>query len=362
MAEPLRTDARVRADGGAFAAADPPTAADTLSELAADRSPRRSATLRSVPCPRCAGALAVRDGDHMLRCSHCGTPFLAPARGGFERRFYPTRVEKLSAVGRASRWLREHPDTPSDIAESAFTDATLLYVPIWEIRAHVVGWEFGKKLRNKAEVVRVGDQDVVQSRLVEEGVEAAFLGERRMYQEAADISVLGISRPLMTGRELTLPYLVGELERDAVVLEADRDVELVRARAHESFLRPATGTVTRQTKLFLIRKSEALIYYPIWSLHYRYRDRVYEMAVDGRNGLVHSARAPADNRGRLAALLASYVALALLLALAVSAWESWEGFREPALYAALLVLTAASGVYWRFRLIREVEYHEPFSA
>lgn len=86
------------------------------------------------------------------------------------------------------------------------------------------------------------------------------------------------------------------------------------------------------------------------------------MTVDGRSGMVHSARAPADNRGRLAVLLASYAALALGLALAVSAWEALEGFREPAAYAVVAILAAASGVYWRFRLLREVDYHEPFSA
>lgn len=320
------------------------------------------ASLRSVSCPRCAGPLTARDGDHLITCDHCSTPFRLASPDGFERRFFPAKVERLSAVGRASRWLREHPDTPSDISGCVFTEATLLYVPIWEVRAHVVGWEFGRKLRTKSEVVQVGREEVVQMRLAEEAVEAGFLDERRMYQEAADLSALGMGRPHITGRDFTLPYLVGELERGATVLEADRDLEAVREKARESFRRPPTGSYSRQTRLFLLRESAALIYYPLWSLHYEYHGRLYEMTVDGRSGMVHSARAPADNRGRLAALLASYAALALALALAVSAWEAWEGFRGPAAYAIVAVVLAASGVFWRFRLLREVDYHEPFSA
>ena len=331
-----------------------------MAELAGQALER--ATLHSVSCPRCAGPLSCRDGDQLIRCDRCGTPFHALSPGGFERRFFPAKIEKLSAVGKAARWLRECPDTPDDMAESCFTEARLLYVPIWEVRAHVVGWEFGKRLRNRAELVRVGGEEQVQTRLVEESVEDGFFGERRLYREAADLSVLGMGRPHITGREFTLPYLAGELEQEATVLEADRDLESVREHAREVFLSPATGTVARQTRLFLLRETAALIYYPLWSLRYSHRGRLYEMTVDGRNGLVHSARAPADNGARLAILVASYAALAVALALSVSAWESWEGFRQAALYAMLAVVIAASGVYWRFRLIREVEYHEPFSA
>ncbi|MCZ7663612.1 MAG: hypothetical protein M5U22_12090 [Thermoleophilia bacterium] len=317
--------------------------------------------MRSISCPRCAGPLLARDGDRLISCGHCGTPFLTSLEDGFSRRYFPAKVEKLQAVGGAARWLWKHSDTPDDIRESAFVEARLLYVPIWELRAYVVGWEFGKKLRSKAETVRMGDEEYVRVNLVEEGVEAGFLDERRFYQEAADLTSLGMGRPHVTGREFTLPYLPGELEKGAAVLGADRDLGAVRSRARESFVRPPTGTVTRNTRLFLMKEQAALIYYPLWALRYRYRGRLYEMTVDGRSGVIHAARAPADNSKRLGVLIGSYAALAVALALAVSAWEAWEGAREPAMYVAVLVAVLAFGVYWRFRLLREVEYHEPFS-
>ena len=45
----------------------------------------------------------------------------------------------------------------------------------------------------------------------------------------------------------------------------------------------------------------------------------------------------------------------------MSAWQAYQGLREVFFYVALLIVAAAGGVYWRFRLLREVEYHEPFS-
>lgn len=320
------------------------------------------ARLRSISCPRCAGSLSVRDGDRYLRCDRCATPFILPSPEGFERRYFPAKIEKLLAVGRAARWLHAWDEAPDDISEAGFIDARLLYVPIWEVRAYVVGWEFGKKVRTKAEVIRVGGEEHVVTRLVEESVEDGFLGERRFYREATDLAVLGVGRPHITGREFTMPYLAGELESGASVLEADRDLEPVREQARRSFLRPPTGTLARDTQLFLIKESAALLYYPLWSLHYSYQGRVYEMTIDGRNGEVHSARAPADNRARLAGLVASCAGLAVALALLVSAWESVEGAREAVAYGMLAVLVFAVGVFWRFRLVREVEHHETFSA
>ena len=174
------------------------------------------------------GPLQARDGDRVIECAHCGTRFLTRLEDGFARRYFPAKVERLQAVGAAARWLWEHPDAPSDIRESAFVEAHLLYVPIWEARAHLVGWEFGKKLRNRTQVVKLGEEEIVRTELVEQPVEEGFFGERRFYQEAADLDALGMGRPHITGREFTLPYLVGELERGASVLQTDGDLAAVR--------------------------------------------------------------------------------------------------------------------------------------
>ena len=181
-------------------------------------------TLRSITCSRCAGPLQVLDGERLLTCSHCGTSFLVPENEGFARRYFPAKIDRLEAVGKADAWLQQHPDVPKDIAGAVFTEALLIYVPIWEARAYLVGWEFGKKLRTRTEVVRpelavavdsfLGEQpETTRLELVEEGVQEGFFDERRFYQAAADLRALGIGRPHVTGREFAVPYLPGELEQ-----------------------------------------------------------------------------------------------------------------------------------------------------
>jgi hypothetical protein len=327
-------------------------------------------SLRSVSCAMCAGPLQACDGDRLLRCNHCGTWFLLPVHGEYSRRYFPAKVDRLQAVGKASVWLGRHPDMPSDVNRSVFSDAQLVYVPIWEARAYVVGWEFGKKLRTRAEFIPAptGEKDLfgeeaetLSLQLVDEGVQEAFFNERRMYQAAADLTAMGINRPHITGTEFTLPYLPGELDVDAAILEANDQHEEVLARAKETFSRPIAGVSTDDARLFLLRESMTLLYYPLWSLKYRYRGRLYEMFVDGRGGTVHSARGPADNRKRIALMIGSFALLAFLLAFGAWMWQQ-HSLSDVFLYSAFLVAAGAGGVFWRFGLLREVEYHEPFTS
>ena len=322
-----------------------------------------SAALRSISCPRCAGPLNALDGVRLLSCARCGTPFVTSTPGGYSRRYFPCKVEQLQAVGRGSAWLEAHPDVPKDIESAVFTEANLLYVPIWEVGATVVGWEFGKRVRLRQRVVEVGDQEVLQQEMVDEAVADPTLSERHFYQQAADLSALGMGRPHIAGREFTLPYLVGELEPGAAILEADDGLPEAQRRAAESFRTPPGSATIRDLHLFLLRQTSSLIYYPLWSLRYRYQGRLYAMTIDGRSGVVHSARAPADNSRRLVGLVAACVLLAIALAVYRWAWDGLRAVSGPATAAVLLLIVASAvSAFWRFRLVREVEYHEPFSA
>lgn len=318
--------------------------------------------LRSVSCPACAGALHVADGERLLECDRCSSRYLTAGGKDFSRRYFSPRVERLRAVGKGTRFLLDHPAMPNDIKESAFVEAHLLYVPIWEVRAHVVGWEFGTKMRSRLARQTGRDEEYPAMEMVSEGIQEGYLGERRFYRAAADLGTLGIGRPHITGRDCSLPYVAGELEPGAAVLGADRDHADVVAQARRAFLRPPSGTGSRGARLFILNETVTLLYYPLWSLRYRYRGRQYEMMLDGRNGVVHAARGPADNDRRLALLLVTYAALAVALALFVSNLQAHEIARQASFYALLVMGALTAGAFFRLRLVREVEYHEPFSS
>jgi hypothetical protein len=318
--------------------------------------------LRPLTCAGCAGPLLAEETTDLFTCAHCGTVYKDTGARGYLRRHFPVGLGRLEAVGTAAGWLRQAADTPGDIETAVFTEAYLLYVPIWEVGAHVVGWEFGVKWRTRREVVQRGEEQTMELRLVDEASEQGFLGERRMYEEAADLSALGMRRPHVTGRERALPFTPAALPQGAAVLEPDRGYGEVLERARRSFRRPPTGAAARDRHIFVLKESVTLLYYPLWSLRYRYRGRQYDITVDGRNGAVHSARAPADNTRRLALMVGAYALLALTLAAVAAFSSSLPASRQTVLYAGLLTLALGGLVYQRFSLLREVRHSEPFSS
>lgn len=328
--------------------------------------------LRSVQCSQCAGPLSAREGRRILVCGHCGVRVAVKERGGVSRWYFPVRVDRLGAAAAGAAWLREYPGIARQARDARFVDARLIYAPVWEHRVLLAGWEFGHKLRTRTELVAPatslvsargvqGDGERLELRLVREGVKEPRLQERRLYQAATDFEVFGATRPRVTGRELLLPLLAGELDPSATVLEAEGNGSEVAELGRRSALQPLSGAVSPDSHLFTFRERTSLLYYPLWLVRYQTGDRSCRIVVDGRDGTVNSANAPADNRRRLAHLTAQVAVSVIVVALLVWLAVTREGARATMVAAAVIVSVIATLLTSRFRMVGEVEYHEPFS-
>jgi hypothetical protein len=254
-----------------------------------------------------------------------------------------------------------------------FVDDQLIYVPIWEHKALLAGWEFGYKVRTRAEAVRTEgkpavsifgeEEEAVRLELhaVKEEVKEPRLLERRFYQPAADFEELGARRPRVTGRELLVPLLAGELEPNATVLEVRGSAAEVADRARRAAGMPLSGASSPDSHLFTFRETTALLYYPLWVVNYQSGDRPCRLIVNGRDGAINSASAPASNERRVL-LLATQAALAAAV-FTILVWlaATRESGRATMVALAVIVFVAAALSIWRFRMVGEVEYHEPFS-
>lgn len=329
-------------------------------------------TLRSVSCPQCAGPLGVREGRRVLRCRACGTRVAVRAHGGFSRWFIPAGVDRSQAAGSAAAWLRAHPGLSRAARRARLEGAELFYLPIWEYRTLLAGWEFGRSLRARAHTVKAfpgglfasspSDQaERLELELVEEPVAEARLQERRFYQAAADLKVMGATRPRLSGGELLLPLLAGELDPESVVLEAHGSAAEVAQRGRRAALTPLSSATSPDVHLFAFRESVALLYYPLWSVCFRAQDGTCRVVVDGRDGSINSGFAPAANTKRIVLL-----GLQALAAAGVAAFLVWLGatgaaHRATMIILAVIVFIAGVAPLRRFRGEAEVEYHEPFS-
>ncbi len=305
----------------------------------------------------------MTEGHRLITCDHCGVRILIKEHGGYSRWYFPAKITKLAAVGVGSAWLKKHPGIDKQARSATFVEASLLYAPIWEYKALVAGWEFGSKLRTQALLVgQEGKDEHLELELNRERIEEPRLNERRYYEAALDLSALGATRPRITGREFALPLLAGELEEGALLLEASGTAADVAKIGRRSALTPLVGDTASGTRLFPLRESVTLLFYPLWRLRFRDGNRLYEMTVDGRSGSIFSARAPAADRQRLIAAIAQMVILAGVVAMFLRLQGVWEIGRLPTVIVAVVVSLVVLLTARQFRLQGEVEYHEPYSS
>jgi len=318
-------------------------------------------TLRSVQCPQCAGPLEAGQG-RVVVCGHCGVRILVRQSGGFSRWYFPAKTSRLQAVGAASGWLKRQPEITKGARAGRVVEATLLYAPIWEYKAFVTGWETGSKMRTKAVMVEEEeDQPRFDLETVREDVIESHLNERRYYQEATDLSAVGATtRPLVTGRELALPLLPGELEKGALQLEAYGNPAEVLSTGRKSALAVTGADVVYSSRLFALREGITLFYYPLWLLRFKDGDRLYEVTVDGRSGDIFSARAPAANGIRVLRTAGEMAVLAAIVA-GFAHLNVFNLGRISTLAVIVIVSLAVLYMAWQLEQREEVEYHDPYS-
>jgi DNA-directed RNA polymerase subunit RPC12/RpoP len=319
--------------------------------------------LQSLSCPQCAGPLSVRAGRRILLCPHCGIRTLVRGGGGVSRWLFPQSVEKLQAVTAAAKWLSDYPGISRRAREVSVTQGRLVYVPIWEHRALVAGWEFGTKLRTSYHLVATEDgNERLDLALTEEPVEEPHLVERRLFKAACTLETLGATRPRFSGRELLLPLIAGEIDPSSTVIEPQGTATEISEQGRRTALQPTAGAADPETRMLVLRESTALLYYPLWLVDYRVGERSHRIVVDGRDASINSATAPAGDRwsaGHLGVRIAALMALAVFAAWLASVWD---GGRVPSALAAVIVVMAAIVLALRSPGGGKVEYHEPFSS
>ena len=275
------------------------------STLAAD------AALRAVQCPQCAGPLAAVGGLRLLACCHCGVHVLVSSRGGHDRWRLPLRTDRAEAERAARGWLAGRPDiaqpeegSPSRRRNSS-THPCGSTVPWWRGGSSVIRRGSAREL--------VGDEDNERLELqpYREEVQEGRLQERRFYEAAADLSIIGATRPRVTGREPLLPVLGGDLD-DARVLPAQGSPASVLERGHRQVLQPTSAAERPEGRLLVVRESACLLFYPLWVLELRQGARRYSLVVNGFEGTVNSAIAPVGTMARIKRRLSRVAALAAL--------------------------------------------------
>jgi hypothetical protein len=146
------------------------------------------------------------------------------------------------------------------------------------------------------------------------------------------------------------------------VLEPQGTAAQIAEQGRKIAVQPASGAADPNTWMLVLRESVTLLYYPIWLVEYQSGGRPYRIVVDGREGDVNSATAPAGNARLTPALWGRVAGLAAVVVLALALAAALPAVRMAAVILAVIVCIAAVLMVLRSPSGGEVEYHEPFSS
>ncbi len=317
-------------------------------EISAAAAPKRAQVV-GLSCPRCAGALAVEAGLRVLSCPYCATPLLAVGEVG-TRRFsvLPVATGESAAETVRGWWAEGFRKHPGLKREAKTAEAYLCFIPFFRAQAHAVGYAFGVEERRRTvgsgKNRRTQTYEVDVERRVEKSCEKTF--------PAVNVAELGIRRIDLAGDAL-VSFDPGKLERMGMVFPSTTSEAEARQEARAEFEREADpGRALKRVHFrytALLSERFTVVYYPLWVVRYRFRERSYQAVIDGEDGRLAYGKAPGNDLYRALVLVGCQALSCLIGTTALQ----WLGRSDDGTEGLIGAMVAAAGIlYWGWRQFR----------
>jgi len=295
-----------------------------------------------MKCGVCGGLLATR-GERVLKCKYCGERSLVIIPDWMPSYYFKPKLD-IAGARRAMVSLFKTPDVESGLLKTAhFESGELFFVPIYQLRARRVGtfvikpqvdmnWktqydQYGQpinqrlmqsissmeRMREAAPDTRVIINDVIR------GLPAVKLEEWGL-EEIDPVQVL------IEGKNEYQTYNREQMDKIGTVLEPTVSVQ---ERVDQIY---KMTELIKQDQTQIVDKRVDLIYYPVWRVRWKYQGKQYQNSIDGINGKILFARAPAKQASRVAWLLAISAAAGMSIGKLLSILK-------------ILILTGAMGLW-----------------
>ena len=260
--------------------------------------------IRGMRCPSCGGSIDLTEGSVFANCQFCNSGMIVQGDRGYARYYVPLKVSRDAAMQKAKKWF-EGIDKARDLKTTAqVTELFPVYVPFWRVNGTVIGWVLG---------------DVQKGSGKDKRYEAVERRVNKLYDfncPACDIGEFGVKYVDLTGDEI-LPFDLEKVQAQGMTFGVLTTPTDVIQMCDKDFLQSAersTG-VSRVTfkKLHLIGRNFSIIYYPLWVIRYKYRERIYQITADAESGELLYGRAPGNNLYRVGVFLGCTIAANLVV-------------------------------------------------
>lgn len=249
--------------------------------------------ITGLMCPNCAGRLEIREGQRIVQCPYCEARSLVRGDSGVSRYQVARQVDRPTAE-KAVRAFWNGINKAMDLSSRAqITELFLVYLPYWRVLAQMAGWLFGQKSVGSGKNRRLEPREV------------KIMENREWTGAAAEVAEFGVEHINLAGLQLAA-YNPDHLHTEGLVFEPTGAQTHAQVIAHHVWTRSVQTKLSRvsQTWLKFLHETLALVYYPLWVARYTYRQRVYQVVVDGAAGRVLYGKAPGNVFYRATMLMA----------------------------------------------------------
>ena len=316
---------------------------------------------KGLNCPRCGGVVSVPDGQVIVRCPACDFRSIVRGDVGVRRYQIPLRASREQAISALHSFFNNFAIAMDAKSKSQVSEVFVAHLPFWTLWGRALGWVLGEK--------EVGDS---KNRHYEPR-EVKVMQEMVWTGAACDVGEFGVDQVQLTNQPLE-PFNGDALHANGMVFEPVGSLTDARQSAEENFERKVSSSagLDRVSQAFvrLVNQRFGLVYYPLWIVRYLYRDRAFQVVVDGFTGKVLYGKAPGNVLYR-AAVLVGGMAVGAFLTLDVPSLmfqlldssshssKSNEGLLGVALGSFVFGLVALFGAYRAYRYGEHYQFGGP---
>ena len=246
---------------------------------------------KGLTCPACAGLVPVPEGARFVSCPACKQRLYVQGESGVPRWQIRHTIERAQVLQTVKGFFNGLDKAINLQQRAAITETFLVYLPFWRVRAQVAGWRLGRVRKDKDST---------------KPVEVEILEAMQWGDAAADVAEFGVQQVQFPSRGLEL-FNQDVLSREGMVFEPAESETDALAEAAGNFAyqgrQKKNLSATYFERFFVLRQKLSIVYYPLWIVRYQFKQRSYQVVVDGAQNRVLYGKAPGNLLFRAAMLV-----------------------------------------------------------
>ncbi|HLN46616.1 MAG TPA: zinc ribbon domain-containing protein [Candidatus Sulfotelmatobacter sp.] len=249
------------------------------------------AIAQTIRCSNCGAPVEFRPGELVATCKYCG--FTTVIETGqpfvFEHSLILNHFDQTQIDKPIRDWMESGFLKPGDLARKAkITEKELIYLPFWVVSIIAKTTYKGIFERVAPPVVKDGTLEKEYNWLV-------------LAREASDFPTREYDVPL----EGKIPYDFRKIEGFAKILnseiEREEALELAKQQidaSHRFLLQQDVDKIIDMKSEFTLEQM-VYLHAPIWFIKYEYKGKIYQIIVDGTEGMALKGDIPPAKFGLL---------------------------------------------------------------